>query len=71
MNEQLTAVLGELLAKRLYLEWGLAEVQGLTIDGAPASPAVLVEKGPESLAEEIIAAILGELQLTDEERKNF
>ena len=70
-TEQLDAVLGELLAKQVYIEWGLSEVQGLTIDGVPASPAVLVEKGPESLAEEIIAAILSELHLTDEERKNF
>ena len=71
MSEQLDAVLGELLAKRLYLEWGLAEIEGLTIDGAAATPLLLIDKGPESLAEEIVAAIMGELQLTDEERKNF
>ena len=70
-SEQLNAVLGELLAKRLYIEWGLAEIQGLTVDGIAACPSLLVEKGPESLAEEIVAAIMGELHLTDEERKNF
>ena len=70
VSEQLDAVLGELLAKRVYLEWGLADVQGFTIDGVAACPALLIEKGPESLAEEIVAAVIREFHLTDEERKN-
>ena len=68
--DQIEAALGELLARRVYLEWGLAGIQGLTIDGATATPELLTEKGPEALADEIIASILSELHLTDEERKN-
>jgi hypothetical protein len=53
-----------------YLEWGLEEIQGLTIDGEPATPAVLIEKGPMALAGEILKRIKGECGLTEAERKN-
>ncbi|MGH9593159.1 MAG: hypothetical protein ACRD5L_08715, partial [Bryobacteraceae bacterium] len=33
-----------------YLEWGLEEIRGLTIDGEPATPESLIEKGPMPLA---------------------
>jgi hypothetical protein len=69
--DQIEATLGDLLARRLYLEWGLAEVHGLVIDGVTATTELLIEKGPEVLADEIVACILSELQLTEEERKNF
>src|SRR5947209_18203138 len=35
--DQLEATIGELMVEKLYLEWGLAELTGLTIDGTPAS----------------------------------
>lgn len=69
--DQIEARLGELLARRIYLEWGLAEIQGLVINGMTATTELLIEKGPEALADEIVASILSELQLTEEERKNF
>ncbi len=55
---------------RLYLEWGLQAVDGLTIDEALATPALLVEKGPEALAREIVGRIRAECHLAEDERKN-
>ena len=55
---------------RLYLEWGLQAVEGLVIDGEPATPASLIEKGPESLAREIVRRIRAECHLSEDERKN-
>lgn len=56
--------------ERLYLEWGLAEVDGLMVDGEPATPALLIEKGPLELANEIVARVKRECGLLEEERKN-
>jgi len=70
LSDQLTASLSELLVRRLYLEWGLAEIKGLKIDGEPASMTTLVERGPEELADEIIKAIKAETGLSEDERKN-
>jgi hypothetical protein len=69
--DQLEAALAELLARRLYLEWGLAEIEGLTIDGVTATPALLIEKGSENLSSEIASAILSDLHLSEQETKNF
>jgi hypothetical protein len=68
--DQLEASLADLLVRRLYLEWGLAELSGLTVDEQPATVEMLVEKGPEALSDEIIAAIRAQLGLSEEERKN-
>lgn len=69
-GEQLEASLSDLLIERLYLEWGLAEIEGLTIDGERGTPASLIEKGPEPLSQEILASIEAELGLSEDERKN-
>ena len=55
---------------RLYLEWGLQGVEGLAIDGEAATPAMLIEKGPERLAREIVGRIRAECHLSEDERKN-
>lgn len=55
---------------RLYLRWGLAGVEGLFIDGQPAGPEELIEKGPEDLCLEALAAIKAECGLSEEDRKN-
>jgi hypothetical protein len=55
---------------RAYLEWGLAGVEGLEIDGEAATPASLIDSGPVELAEEILSRIKAECGLTDDERKN-
>ena len=54
----------------LYLRWGLEEISGLTIDGAPIGLENLLERGPDALAREIVGAIKKELFLDEEERKN-
>lgn len=55
---------------RVYLEWGLAGVRGITIDGAPATPESLMAVGPEELTREALARIKTECGLSAEERKN-
>ena len=55
---------------RIYLRWGLREIAGLEIDGAPATPETLAERGPEELVEEVLEAIRREAGLRETERKN-
>ena len=55
---------------RLYLEWGLLDVTGLTIDGSAADTASVIDRGPESLCREMVREIRRECGLTEEERKN-
>ncbi len=55
---------------RLYLEWGLLEVSGLELDGVEATPELLVDKGPEELVREALAAVRAEAGLNEAERKN-
>ncbi|MBV8069256.1 MAG: hypothetical protein JO270_05085 [Acidobacteriaceae bacterium] len=68
--DQLEASLSDLLARKLYLEWGLAEIKGLLIDAQPANVNLLVEKGPEDLVDEAISMIRSETALDEQERKN-
>jgi hypothetical protein len=53
-----------------YMRWGLVEVTGLDIDGEAATAELLIEKGPDELAKEIVAAIRSQSGLNDAERKN-
>lgn len=69
-SDQLEATLGELLVRKLYIEWGLHEIQGLIVDGEPATVESVIEKGPEALTDEIVATIRAQLELSEEERKN-
>lgn len=55
---------------RLYLAWGLEAVLGLSLDGEAATPESLVERGPEPLVQEALAAIRAECGLTETETKN-
>lgn len=68
--ERSQACLADLLAKKVYLEWGIADVQSLRINGRPASVQDLIDHGPEDLCEEIASTIQSELSLSEEERKN-
>ena len=70
LAEQLEASMADVMVQRLYLEWGLAEINGLNIDGQPATTEMLIEKGPETLTDEIITSVQAELGLSEEERKN-
>lgn len=68
--DQIDAGLMQRRIERAYLEWGLLGVSGLRIDGEAAGPGDVVERGPEELTAEILAAIRAELHLSVEERKN-
>jgi hypothetical protein len=69
-QDKVDAALASREIDKVYLEWGLVEVYGLTIDGAAATPAALMTSGPEDLTQEIVDAIKAEIYLTESERKN-
>jgi hypothetical protein len=69
-GEKMESALVQAEIDRLYLMWGLAEVSGLEVDGAAATPALLAESGPEVLFREALAAIKAEVGLNETERKN-
>ena len=54
----------------MYLTWGLVSIEGLAIDGEPATADRLLEKGPEALVREVVDAIKAQCGLTEPERKN-
>ena len=68
-NRMEASLLGAEMDK-LYLAWGLDAVLGLSLDGVVATPELLVERGPEALVHEALAAIKAECGLTETERKN-
>ncbi len=69
--EKLEGALGELMVQQLYIEWGLKAIEGLEIDGEPATPAALIDRGPEELAVEVAFCVVRECGLTEDDRKNF
>jgi hypothetical protein len=69
-GEQIEATLLKGEIERVYLEWGLDQVDGLEIDGEAATPGSLIESGPLALAEEVLGRIKAECGLSQVERKN-
>jgi len=69
-GEKMDAALIQAEIDRVYLMWGLREVVGLEVDGHAATPAVLMESGPEDLLREALAAVKCETGLSVAERKN-
>ena len=55
---------------QIYIDWGLEEIRGLMLDGFPATPESLLERGPEDLVREALEAIKAECGLSETERKN-
>jgi hypothetical protein len=53
-----------------YLDWGLARVCGLMVDGEAPDVRRLFERGPEALVREIVGRIREECELSEAERKN-
>jgi hypothetical protein len=70
LSDQLEANMAELIVQKLYVEWAVAAVRGLRIDGEAASLGLVLERGPEELVAEMATAIRSHLGLTDEDRKN-
>jgi hypothetical protein len=54
----------------MYLRWALVGVNGLEIDGEPATIDQVLNRGPEGLAREIVIAIKDQCGLSEAERKN-
>jgi len=69
-QEKIEASILALEVDALYFRWGLARIEGLTIDGEPPSVLAVLEKGPEDLTREIVRAIKQQCGLNDAERKN-
>lgn len=69
-REQMEAAVLSSEIERLYVLWGLKEVRGLDLDGAPATPESLVASGPEELFREALAAVKTQCGLSENERKN-
>ncbi len=69
-REKLEAALLASEVNRIYLAWGLVKIEGLMLDGQPATPETLIAAGPEDLCREALAAIKAECGLSEEERKN-
>jgi hypothetical protein len=69
-REKMTAALLAHELDEIYLQWGLAAIEGLQLDGAPATPERLLRDGPEDLAREALGAIRAQLCLSEDERKN-
>ena len=70
LQERIEANLLALEIDATYLDWGLVGVDGLIIDGEAATPALLLDKGPPELTDEIVRTIKTQCGLTEQERKN-
>ncbi len=68
--EQMEAALLKAEIDRVYLRWGLRRIEGLVLDGVEATPALLIEAGPEPLFREALAAVRAEAGISEAERKN-
>src|SRR5688572_23697081 len=62
-KEKIEAALLTSEIDRLYALWGLREVRGLELDGAPATPESLAAVGPEELFREAVAFVKAECGL--------
>lgn len=69
-REKLEAAVIGAEVDRVYLETGLVGIEGLNIDGEPATPALIIDRGPVNLAAEILSHIKAECGLSEDERKN-
>lgn len=70
LEDKLEATIASIEIESLYVACGLAAISGLSIDGAQATPELLVERGPEALAREAATYVRAQLGLSEEERKN-
>ncbi len=68
--ERMDAALARAEIDRLYVRWGLQSVAGLKVDGAEATPELLVASGPEELFREALGLVRHETGLDEAERKN-
>lgn len=69
-GERMDAALARCEIDRLFVRWGLREIAGLELDGAPATPEMLAARAPEALFREALRAVRSEAGLSADERKN-
>jgi hypothetical protein len=69
-EQQMDGALLRVEIDRLYVKWGLTAITGLDLDGAPATPDLLIESGPEDLFREALAVVRAQTGLNASERKN-
>ena len=67
---KLEAALTSAEIDRVFVSWGLRRIEGLSIDGEPATPELVAGRGPEALCREVTAAIKAQCGLTPQESKN-
>lgn len=70
LEDKLEASIASSEIESLYVTWGVMNIDGLLIDGDPATPESLVARGPESLLHEAATLVRAQLGLTEDERKN-
>jgi hypothetical protein len=70
VEQQMDSALLRVEIDRLYVKWGLTAITGLHLDGAPATPDLLIESGPEELFREAVAVVRAQTGLSTAERKN-
>lgn len=70
LADKLDASIASSEVEALYVRWGVAQIDGLTIDGLEVTPDLFVERGPEDLVREAAALVRAQLGLTEQERKN-
>src|SRR5271157_2448070 len=64
-DEKMEAALLASEIDRTYLLWGLREVNGLELDGLPATPELLISSGCEELCREALAAVKQQCGLSE------
>jgi hypothetical protein len=69
-GEEIAATELQTRIDEMVIRTALQAIEGLNIDGRPATVESLLENGPESLAREIADAIAEETSLGETERKN-
>jgi hypothetical protein len=70
LNEKIEAGILAQEIDAMYLQWGLASIEGFIIDDEPATAVRLLEKGPVDLVREIVSAIKEQCGLSEAETKN-
>jgi len=67
---QLSAAITEAEMRRMYIEWGLKQVENLSVDGVPVSVDTLLSAGPEALCAEVADRVRDQCFLSEQQRKN-
>jgi hypothetical protein len=70
LEDRMEAALLESEINLEHLKWGLKAINGLTVDGADATPEILAERGPENVFHEVLKVVRAQAGLSPEERKN-